>query len=204
MVAFRRNSAIALAIASIAIAGCGQAFETPEQRAERARAGQAAIARSRNAETANRKAEAFKNDRDKIMANVRSLMASKNWNAASLELSRWREFRDPELGDLETAVDREKMKIWRAEEAKRLKVEAAERLKAEKERRIVDSADRAARKRQGVSVGMTQEEVLMSNWGRPQSVNRSTYSFGTHEQWVYRGANYLYFENGKLVAIQNH
>jgi len=33
-------------------------------------------------------------------------------------------------------------------------------------------------------------------------MNRSTYSFGVHEQWVYDGG-YLYFENGTLKSIQN-
>lgn len=50
---------------------------------------------------------------------------------------------------------------------------------------------------------MTKEEVLASSWGRPQSINTSTYSFGTHEQWVYRDGNYLYFRNGVLATIQN-
>ena len=59
------------------------------------------------------------------------------------------------------------------------------------------------RRKKGVSIGMTQEEVLASSWGKPESVNRTTYSFGVHEQWVYGGQNYLYFENGQLMSIQN-
>lgn len=54
----------------------------------------------------------------------------------------------------------------------------------------------------GVTLGMTQEEVLGSNWGKPRKVNRTIYSFGVHEQWVYDGG-YLYFENGILKTIQN-
>ena len=42
----------------------------------------------------------------------------------------------------------------------------------------------------------------MSSWGKPRKVNRSTYTFGVHEQWVYDGG-YLYFEDGKLTSIQN-
>lgn len=60
----------------------------------------------------------------------------------------------------------------------------------------------ARRKRQGVTIGMSQEEVLQSSWGRPERVNRSIYSFATHEQWIYGGGNYLYFEDGKLTSIQ--
>lgn len=43
----------------------------------------------------------------------------------------------------------------------------------------------------------------LAGWGKPQEVNRSTYSFGTKEQWVYGGRNYLYFTNNKLDSIQN-
>lgn len=51
---------------------------------------------------------------------------------------------------------------------------------------------------------MTKEDVLQSSWGRPESINTTTTSNGTREQWVYRGLrNYLYFENGVLTAIQN-
>lgn len=62
--------------------------------------------------------------------------------------------------------------------------------------------DLARRRSQGVSIGMSQEEVLQSSWGRPEKVNRSVYSFGIHEQWVYGGSNYLYFEDGRLTSIQ--
>lgn len=57
-------------------------------------------------------------------------------------------------------------------------------------------------RRQGVTIGMTADDVLKSSWGRPQSVNKTTTSRGTREQWVYRGG-YLYFENGVLTAIQH-
>ncbi|WP_270611444.1 hypothetical protein [Bacteroides intestinalis] len=53
-----------------------------------------------------------------------------------------------------------------------------------------------------VKIGMTKEHCQLS-WGNPEKVNVTTGSFGTHEQWVYNGNSYLYFENGKLTAIQN-
>ena len=71
---------------------------------------------------------------------------------------------------------------------------------AEKQER---AAQAAARKREGVHVGMSQEEVLASSWGKPERVNRTTFASGTHEQWVYGSRSYLYFENGKLTAVQN-
>jgi CHASE3 domain sensor protein len=79
--------------------------------------------------------------------------------------------------------------------------EAARVVAEEKRQR---QAELARRKREGVRIGMTQEEVLQSNWGRPESVNRTVTSRGTREQWVYPGMrNYLYFEDGVLTTIQN-
>lgn len=78
----------------------------------------------------------------------------------------------------------------------------ADKLIAEADRR--DQEEERKRKRsQGVSIGMTKEDVLASSWGRPESINTTTNARGTREQWVYGGRNYLYFENGILVTIQN-
>ena len=56
----------------------------------------------------------------------------------------------------------------------------------------------------GVRIGMTSDQVLKeSNWGKPRSVNKTTTSTGTREQWVYGYPNYLYFTNGILTSIQN-
>jgi hypothetical protein len=66
--------------------------------------------------------------------------------------------------------------------------------------------------KQGVSIGMSTDDVIASSWGRPSQVNRTTSAHGSSEQWVYRGfqgkylslpSKYLYFRNGKLTAIQN-
>lgn len=56
----------------------------------------------------------------------------------------------------------------------------------------------------GVSIGMSPEQVTnRTKWGKPISVNRTTTRSGVREQWVYGDGNYLYFENSRLVAIQN-
>lgn len=61
----------------------------------------------------------------------------------------------------------------------------------------------ARQARGGVAAGMTRAQVLASSWGRPSSVNKTIRSNGNvHEQWVYGGANYLYFDNGVLTTIQ--
>lgn len=64
------------------------------------------------------------------------------------------------------------------------------------------AAQKAERKKHGVSIGMTMQEVLDSNWGRPRTVNKTTARNYNHEQWVYDGG-YLYFEDGILTTIQN-
>ena len=60
----------------------------------------------------------------------------------------------------------------------------------------------AAKKRSGVHVGMSEQDVLDSNWGKPRKINRTTTANAVDEQWVYEGG-YLYFVNGSLTAIQN-
>lgn len=52
-----------------------------------------------------------------------------------------------------------------------------------------------------VRIGMTKA-MCEESWGTPDDINKSVGSWGTHEQWVY-GNSYLYFEDGKLTAIQN-
>lgn len=55
-------------------------------------------------------------------------------------------------------------------------------------------------------------EMLIESIGRPNDINRSVGSWGTHEQWVYREylsefheyiTEYYYFENGILTTIQD-
>jgi hypothetical protein len=55
-----------------------------------------------------------------------------------------------------------------------------------------------------VHLGMTAEQAI-AGWGRPRDINRTSGSFGVHEQWVYGeyGSGYLYFEDGVLTTIQN-
>jgi len=67
-----------------------------------------------------------------------------------------------------------------------------------------DDADLGTVACRHVRIGMTAE-MARAAWGPPRDVNRTTYSFGVHEQWVYGeyGSNYLYFEDGRLTSIQN-
>lgn len=99
------------------------------------------------------------------------------------------------------AVERiEKAAPERAAEFAKLKVQLKTAIarEEERERRAI-----AAKKRsEGVSIGMSKEDVLASSWGRPERINRSIYKFGEREQWVYGGGNYLYFHDGVLNSIQ--
>lgn len=56
----------------------------------------------------------------------------------------------------------------------------------------------------GVRLGMSKKTVITkTHWGEPEHINRTITSSGTREQWAYGGGSYLYFENGRLVAIQD-
>lgn len=105
------------------------------------------------------------------------------------------------LLDRTQAIDRlERMDPARATALKSLKalLEKESVLEADRNRKAVA----AQKKREGVRIGMTQEDVMASSWGKPQRINKSIYSFGVHEQWVYGGSNYLYFKDGILDSIQ--
>lgn len=51
------------------------------------------------------------------------------------------------------------------------------------------------------SIGMTATEVTTSTWGKPKKINKSTYSWGTREQWVYGDGRYIYLEDGIVTSI---
>lgn len=57
--------------------------------------------------------------------------------------------------------------------------------------------------RQGkIRMGMSKDACNLS-WGEPDDINTSKGSWGAHEQWVYPNNRYVYFDNGKLSAIQD-
>jgi len=49
---------------------------------------------------------------------------------------------------------------------------------------------------------MTKESLENSTWGKPKTINKSTYSWGKAEQWCYSGNRYVYLDNGIVTAIQ--
>lgn len=75
--------------------------------------------------------------------------------------------------------------------------QAKEKVVAEEAKEI-----KQKKRKEGVLIGMTQQDAIDSSWGKPNKINRTTTSNGVREQWVY-GGNYLYFQNGILTTIQN-
>lgn len=59
-----------------------------------------------------------------------------------------------------------------------------------------------AEKPSDVSFGMTEEQVLASDWGRPHRVITSQTPTGTSDLWMY-GGNFLSFSNGHLEEVLN-
>lgn len=57
-------------------------------------------------------------------------------------------------------------------------------------------------KKKLIQIGMPACAVSAS-FGYPERINRSVYSFGVHEQWVYNGGGmYVYFEDNILTSWQ--
>lgn len=50
-------------------------------------------------------------------------------------------------------------------------------------------------------IGMTKEQVESSSWGKPDHINKTTYAWGTREQWCYPNNQYIYFSDGVVTAI---
>lgn len=84
-----------------------------------------------------------------------------------------------------------------------VRAKEAESARLEKLQATLIRQEKAKKKSEGVSLGMSAQDALDSSWGRPEKVNRTTNSSGVREQWVYGSGSYLYFTNGVLTSIQN-
>lgn len=63
------------------------------------------------------------------------------------------------------------------------------------------SKNEVTKKTTNPEIGMTSEEIEQTNWGKPTKINKSTYSWGTTEQWCYPDNKYIYLDNGVVTAI---
>lgn len=82
----------------------------------------------------------------------------------------------------------------------------AERVKQERENherlvRLYGQKNADMIERGVVVIGFTKA-MCKEAWGSPSSVNTTENKYGIHEQWVYGGGRYLYFDNGILTTIQ--
>lgn len=73
----------------------------------------------------------------------------------------------------------------------------------EAEARTIAACRRAGIEEGVARLGMTHETVRLCGWGIPDSINRTITSGRAREQWVYGDGQYLYFDGGKLTAIQD-
>lgn len=83
--------------------------------------------------------------------------------------------------------------------------EEKERAAAQKRKDLIDRQPKAFRKlilKGEICLGMNQVQVGLS-LGKPEDVNRTTHRGGVHEQWVYPKGFYVYFQNGRVTAIQD-
>lgn len=138
-----------------------------------------------------------------VIAQGQEKINNKEYSSAQTLLGKYKDFGNKTIVDMYNnatnevnRIEAEKKAQEEAERKAREKKEAEERAKREAE-------EKARKKREGVTIGMTQQEVRDSMWGEPQSINRTVTAGHVYEQWVYGYPNYLYFTDGILTSIQN-
>lgn len=156
--------------------------------------------------------DGYKYAPEKLIVTIRENYTDKDYNKLKKNYDLLRTYH-PEAKESATAKSIYEQSV-KDQEAARKKAEE-EKKKAEEERkakmkpieRIMEkySCDeytaRMIQKHQ-VQIGMTARQCEAA-WGRPRDINRTTGSWGVHEQWCYDGYNYLYMEDGILKSIQN-
>ena len=69
--------------------------------------------------------------------------------------------------------------------------------------KLEEECTRKGLKLGAATLGMSAEAARECGWGQPNSVHRTINAAGAREQWVYENYRFLYFQNGKLEAIQD-
>ena len=156
--------------------------------------------------------EGYRNDPARVLAEMRADYEKKNYEALKPKYDRLMAFH-PEAQECATAKSiceqaiKEQEAARKKAEAEAAKREAERRAKMSKIERIMekygcDEDVATCISRGQVRIGMTDDQCRAA-WGRPRDINRSTGTWGVHEQWCYGSGNYLYMENGILRSIQN-
>lgn len=98
-------------------------------------------------------------------------------------------------------IQRRKEKI----EQKQFEIQKAEKIsKAENDRMLKKYGESQFKKmKEGIVWLGMNKEMLEFTLGPPQRINKSVYSFGVREQWVYSNRLYFYFKDGILTSYQN-
>lgn len=140
---------------------------------------------------------------EQVIAKAQELINKKDYTSAQTLLENYKDLGNKTILDMYNNATNE---VNRIEAEKKAKEEAERKAREKKEaeeeaKRIAE--EKARKKREGVRIGMTKQDVLDSSWGKPNYINKTTTKYGVHEQWVYGGGNYLYFDDGILTAIQD-
>jgi hypothetical protein len=67
---------------------------------------------------------------------------------------------------------------------------------------LVDDRPQAVSCSETPQIGMSEDQVLASCWGKPKSRGSIGVEGLMRDQWVYGDGRYLYFDNGRLFAIE--
>lgn len=138
-----------------------------------------------------------------VVAQGQEKINNKEYSSAKTLLEKYKDLGNQTIVDMYNNATNE---VNRIETEKKAQEEAERKARAKKEaeeRARREAEEKARKKREGVTIGMTKQDVLDSSWGKPKYINTTTTRYGVREQWVYGGGNYLYFENGILTSIQN-
>lgn len=138
-----------------------------------------------------------------VVTQAQEKINNKEYSSAQTLLGKYKDFGNQTIVDMYNNATNEVNRI----EAEKKAQEEAERKAREKkeaeEKARKEAEEKARKKREGVTIGMTQQEVRDSMWGEPKSINRTVTAGHVYEQWVYGYPNYLYFTDGILTSIQN-
>lgn len=140
---------------------------------------------------------------EQIINEAQTQINNQDYSSAQKNLKNYKDLGNQTILDMYNNVTNEVNKIEAERKAQEEAERKAQQQKAEEERKQREAEEKARKKSQGVTIGMTQQEVLDSMWGEPERINRTVTENHVYEQWVYGYPNYLYFTDGILTSIQN-
>lgn len=140
---------------------------------------------------------------EQIIAQAQEQLNNKEYEKAQSLLKSYKDLGNQTILDMYNNATNEVNRIEAEKKAQEEAERKAQQQKAEEERKQREAEEKARKKSQGVTIGMTQQEVLDSMWGEPERINRTVTENHVYEQWVYGYPNYLYFTDGILTSIQN-